>query len=90
VNHKGYRGVVGQTVLLVIEPLERTLLEVVPQDPFKRSFCKRKPLQLGLRTLDTEKISVLHKNGIGATDIAQSTVYKALNEMVRYSASISN
>jgi len=38
------------------------------------------------RTIDTEKIRTLHKNGIGATDIARqmgigrSTVYKSLNE----------
>ncbi|OAI13476.1 hypothetical protein A1359_12335 [Methylomonas lenta] len=52
-----------------------------------RIEAKAKGVKFGRkRTIDTEKLRTLRKNGLGATDIAKqmgigrSTVYKLLNE----------
>ncbi len=73
------------TILSAVAQAERQ--RILERTNEGRIEAKAKGVKFGRkRTIDTEKISALHKNGIGATDIARqmgigrSTVYKSLNE----------
>ena len=73
------------TILSAVAQAERQ--RILERTNEGRIEAKAKGVKFGRkRTIDTIKLQALHKNGIGATDIAKqmgigrSTVYKLLNE----------
>lgn len=74
------------TILSVVAQAERQ--RILERTNEGRVEAKAKGVKFGRkRTVDAEKIQVLRKKGVGATDIAKqlgigrSTVYKLLNEV---------
>jgi DNA invertase Pin-like site-specific DNA recombinase len=72
------------TILSAVAQAERQ--RILERTNEGRVEAKAKGVKFGRKpTIDTEKIRVLHKNGVSATDIAKqlgigrSTVYKLLN-----------
>lgn len=85
ISTEGTMGKMIVTILSAVAQAERH--RILERTNEGRIEAKAKGVKFGRkRTIDTEKISALHKNGIGATDIARqmgigrSTVYKSLNE----------
>jgi DNA invertase Pin-like site-specific DNA recombinase len=85
ISTEGTMGKMIVTILSAVAQAERQ--RILERTNEGRIEAKAKGVKFGRkRTIDAEKISALHKNGIGATDIARqmgigrSTVYKSLNE----------
>ncbi len=86
ISTEGTMGKMIVTILSAVAQAERQ--RILERTNEGRIEAKVKGVKFGRkRTIDTEKIRALYKNGIGATDIARqmgigrSTVYKSLNEM---------
>jgi DNA invertase Pin-like site-specific DNA recombinase len=85
ISTEGTMGKMIVTILSAVAQAERQ--RILERTNEGRIEAKIKGVKFGRkRTIDTEKIRALYKNGIGATDIARqmgigrSTVYKSLNE----------
>ncbi|MDD5495166.1 MAG: recombinase family protein [Dehalococcoidia bacterium] len=85
ISTEGTMGKMVVTILSAVAQAERQ--RILERTNEGRIEAKAKGVKFGRkRSIDMEKIKALHKNGIGATDIAKqmgigrSTVYKSLNE----------
>lgn len=85
ISTEGAMGKMVVTILSAVAQAERQ--RILERTNEGRIEAKTKGVKFGRkRTIDTEKLKALHKNGLGATDIAKqmgigrSTVYKLLNE----------
>ena len=85
ISTEGAMGKMVVTILSAVAQAERQ--RILERTNEGRIEAKAKGVKFGRkRTIDTEKLKALHKNGLGATDIAKqmgigrSTVYKLLNE----------
>ena len=85
ISTEGTMGKMIVTILSALAQAERQ--RILERTNEGRIEAKAKGVKFGRKpTIDAKKISALHKNGIGATDIARqmgigrSTVYKSLNE----------
>jgi len=85
ISTEGTMGKMVVTILSAVAQAER--LRILDRTNEGRIEAKAKGVKFGRkRTIDAEKLRTLHKNGLGATDIAKqmgigrSTVYKLLNE----------
>jgi DNA invertase Pin-like site-specific DNA recombinase len=85
ISTEGTMGKMVVTILSAIAQAERQ--RILERTNEGRVEAKAKGIKFGRkRTIDNEKIRALHKNGLGATDIAKqmgigrSTVYKSLNK----------
>jgi DNA invertase Pin-like site-specific DNA recombinase len=85
ISTEGTMGKMVVTILSAVAQAERQ--RILERTNEGRIEAKAKGVKFGRkRSVDTEKLKALHKNGLGATDIAKqmgigrSTVYKLLNE----------
>ncbi len=85
ISTEGAMGKMVVTILSAVAQAERQ--RILERTNEGRIEAKAKGVKFGRkRTINTEKLKALHKNGLGATDIAKqmgigrSTVYKLLNE----------
>jgi DNA invertase Pin-like site-specific DNA recombinase len=85
ISTEGTMGKMVVTILSAVAQAERQ--RILERTNEGRIEAKAKGVKFGRkRTVDTEKIQALYKDGIGATNIAKqmgigrSTVYKSLNE----------
>jgi DNA invertase Pin-like site-specific DNA recombinase len=85
ISTEGTMGKMVVTILSAVAQAERQ--RILERTNEGRIEAKAKGVKFGRkRTIDNEKIRALHKNGLGATDIAKqmgigrSTVYKSLNK----------
>lgn len=85
ISTEGTMGKMVVTILSAVAQAERQ--RILERTNEGRIEAKAKGVKFGRKpTIDRKKISALHQNGIGATDIARqmgigrSTVYKSLNE----------
>jgi len=86
ISTEGTMGKMVVTILSAVVQAERQ--RILERTNEGRIEAKAKGVKFGRkRTIDAEKLKALHKNGLGASDIARqmgigrSTVYKLLNEM---------
>ena len=85
ISTEGTMGKMVVTILSAVAQAERQ--RILERTNEGRIEAKARGVKFGRkRSVDTEKLKALHKNGLGATDIAKqmgigrSTVYKLLNE----------
>ncbi|WP_340123930.1 recombinase family protein [Methylobacter svalbardensis] len=85
ISTEGTMGKMVVTILSAVAQAERQ--RILERTNEGRIEAKAKGVKFGRkRSVDTERLRALHKNGLGATDIAKqmgigrSTVYKLLNE----------